>query len=63
MHERFSGHDIRRFREDDPGLIVIAHPECPPDVLAEADFVGSTQGMVEYVGGLAAIRQAARACC
>jgi quinolinate synthase len=54
VHERFSGSDIVRFRRDDPSLIVIAHPECPPDVLAEADYVGSTQGMVEYVGEHAA---------
>jgi quinolinate synthase len=53
VHERFSGADIVRFRRDDPSLIVIAHPECPPDVLAEADYVGSTQGMTEYVGKLA----------
>jgi len=53
VHERFSGNDIRHFREGDPSLIVLAHPECPPDVLAEADFVGSTQGMTEYVGELA----------
>jgi len=53
VHERFTGADIRRFRRDDPGIIVIAHPECPPDVLAEADYVGSTQGMTEYVGSLA----------
>jgi quinolinate synthase len=52
VHERFSGDDIRRYREGDPGLIVLAHPECPPDVLAAADYVGSTQGMAEYVGGL-----------
>jgi quinolinate synthase len=52
VHERFSGEDVRRFRRDDPGLVVIAHPECPPDVLSEADFVGSTQGMTEYVGTL-----------
>ncbi|HEY5426707.1 MAG TPA: quinolinate synthase NadA [Candidatus Tumulicola sp.] len=52
VHERFSGDDVRRFRQDDPKLVVIAHPECPPDVLAEADFVGSTQGMTEYVGEL-----------
>ncbi|MEO6836088.1 MAG: quinolinate synthase NadA [Candidatus Tumulicola sp.] len=52
VHERFSGTDVRRFREDDPSLVVLAHPECPPDVLAEADFVGSTQGMTEYVGDL-----------
>ena len=50
VHERFSGEDIVRFRHDDPGLIVIAHPECPPDVLQRADYVGSTQGMIEYVG-------------
>jgi quinolinate synthase len=52
VHERFSGEDVRRFRRDDPSLIVLAHPECPPDVLAEADYVGSTQGMSEYVGTL-----------
>ncbi len=52
VHERFTGEDVRRFRRDDPGLVVIAHPECPPDVLAEADYVGSTQGMTEYVGTL-----------
>jgi quinolinate synthase len=53
VHERFSGADIRRFREGDPSLIVLAHPECPPDVLAEADYVGSTQGMTEHVGRIA----------
>jgi quinolinate synthase len=50
VHERFTGADIRRYREGDPRLVVIAHPECPPDVLAEADYVGSTHGMVEFVG-------------
>ena len=60
VHERFTGSDVRRFREDDPSLVVIAHPECPPDVLAEADFVGSTQGMTEYVGSLSAAQPAAR---
>jgi quinolinate synthase len=53
VHERFTGADIRRFREGDPSLVVLAHPECPPGVLAEADYVGSTQGMSEYVGRLA----------
>jgi quinolinate synthase len=53
VHERFTGKDVSRFREGQPGLIVLAHPECPPDVLAQADFVGSTQGMTEYVGDLA----------
>ncbi|MBV9718870.1 MAG: quinolinate synthase NadA [Candidatus Eremiobacteraeota bacterium] len=53
VHERFTAHDIRRFREGDPSLVVLAHPECPPDVLTEADYVGSTQGMTDYVGRLA----------
>lgn len=50
VHERFTARDITRYREDDPTLVVLAHPECPPEVLAEADFVGSTQGMLNYVG-------------
>jgi quinolinate synthase len=49
VHERFTGDQIRAYRDDDPGLVVLAHPECPPDVLAEADYVGSTQGMTAYV--------------
>jgi quinolinate synthase len=53
VHERFTAEDVRRFRRDDPTLIVLAHPECPPDVLSEVDYVGSTQGMTEYVGELA----------
>jgi quinolinate synthase len=60
VHERFSGKDVRRFREGDPSLVVLAHPECPPDVLAEADYVGSTQGMSEYVGTLAACHPESR---
>jgi quinolinate synthase len=60
VHERFSGDEIRRFRIGDPSLIVLAHPECPPDVLAEADYVGSTQGMAEYVGELDAERSPQR---
>jgi quinolinate synthase len=60
VHERFTGDDIVRFRRDDPSLVVIAHPECPPDVLAKADYVGSTQGMTEYVGGLAKDSSAVR---
>src|SRR5579871_2251214 len=45
VHERFTGSQLRAYRQDDPGLIILAHPECPPDVLHEADYVGSTQGM------------------
>ncbi len=49
VHERFTGAQLRGLREDHPGLYLIAHPECPQDVLAEADFTGSTQGMVEHL--------------
>jgi len=49
VHERFSAEDIRDFRANHPGVIVLAHPECPPEVIAEADFTGSTAGMSDYV--------------
>ena len=49
VHERFTGKEIASYRGSTPGLEVIAHPECPPDVLAEADYVGSTHGMIEWV--------------
>ena len=50
VHERFSGEEMRGLRAIYPGLSIVAHPECPPDVLAEADFVGSTSGMIRFVG-------------
>jgi quinolinate synthase len=49
VHERFSGEELRAYREADPGVKIIAHPECAPDVLAEADFTGSTSGMIKWV--------------
>ncbi|HVR30182.1 MAG TPA: quinolinate synthase NadA [Thermoanaerobaculia bacterium] len=49
VHERFTGPEIHAYREQYPGLVVLAHPECPPDVLDEADFVGSTSKMSRYV--------------
>jgi quinolinate synthase len=42
VHERFTGDELRAYRDADPSVQIIAHPECPPDVLAEADFTGST---------------------
>lgn len=49
VHERFTGAELREFREADPSVQIIAHPECPPDVLAEADFTGSTAHMINWV--------------
>ncbi len=49
VHERFTGDELRGYRAETPGIEIIAHPECPPDVLAEADYVGSTAGMIAWV--------------
>ncbi len=49
VHERFTAPQLRSFREAVPGLKIIAHPECPPEVLKEADFAGSTSGMIKWV--------------
>jgi len=49
VHERFTGAELRAYRAADPAIQIIAHPECPPDVLAEADFTGSTAKMADWV--------------
>ncbi len=49
VHERFTGEEISDYKRNVGDLLVIAHPECPPDVLAEADYVGSTHGMINWV--------------
>src|SRR5580765_2317650 len=50
VHERFTPQDIRALRETHPGITILAHPECPPEVVAECDFAGSTAAMADYVG-------------
>lgn len=49
VHERFTGAEIRALRDDHPGVTILAHPECPPEVIAEADYTGSTADMSNYV--------------
>ncbi len=49
VHEQFTAEEIRTYRENDPGLVVIAHPECPPEVVDVSDFSGSTSGMIKWV--------------
>ncbi|HLJ53361.1 MAG TPA: quinolinate synthase, partial [Rhizomicrobium sp.] len=50
VHERFTAAEIRDYRQANPGIIVLSHPECPPEVVAESDFSGSTAAMIKYVG-------------
>ena len=50
VHEKFTAKDLAAFREQFKELVILAHPECPPDVLAESDFVGSTAAMIGEVG-------------
>ncbi|NIX78356.1 quinolinate synthase NadA [Microvirga terricola] len=50
VHERFTAEDIRSVRESYPDVVVLVHPEAPPEVVAEADFAGSTAGMIDFVG-------------
>ena len=49
VHERFTPEEIREYRKKYPGIVVLAHPECPPEVVAEADYTGSTSKMSNYV--------------
>jgi quinolinate synthase len=49
VHARFSAQDVRDMRAANPGVVVLAHPECPPEVVEESDFTGSTKAMSDYV--------------
>ena len=49
VHEQFNDQEIKEIRKNNPGIKIIAHPECPPDVIKASDFAGSTSGMIKYV--------------
>jgi quinolinate synthase len=49
VHERFTAAEVETLRVQHPGIIVLAHPECPPEVVASSDFAGSTAAMSDYV--------------
>ena len=49
VHDQFTEKEIHNIREKNPGIKIIAHPECPPDVIKASDFAGSTGGMIKYV--------------
>ena len=49
VHERFSAQEIEDIKKQNPEIIVLTHPECPPEVIAASDFTGSTSGMSKYV--------------
>ncbi len=49
VHEKFNDEEINEIRKNNPGIKIIAHPECPPDVIQASDFTGSTSGMIKYV--------------
>ena len=49
VHEQFNKKEINEIRQNNPGIKIIAHPECPPDVIKASDFTGSTSGMIKFV--------------
>jgi quinolinate synthase len=49
VHEKFTVSDIEAVREQFPDVIILAHPECSPEVTAASDFSGSTSAMIKYI--------------
>lgn len=49
VHERFSAEDVKQIRQRHDNVVVLAHPECPPEVLQESDYAGSTSQMDNYI--------------
>jgi len=49
VHDQFTAEELNQLRKNYPDLIIVSHPECPPDVIQSSDFTGSTSGMIQYV--------------
>jgi quinolinate synthase len=49
VHEQFTAEELNQLRKSYPDLVIVSHPECPPDVIKASDFTGSTSGMIQYV--------------
>ncbi|QDH14286.1 quinolinate synthase NadA [Formicincola oecophyllae] len=49
VHEQFTPRQIKQYRVMHPGVVVVAHPECPPPVIEAADFSGSTADMINFI--------------
>ncbi len=49
VHEQFTAKEINDIRKQNPEILILSHPECPPDVISASDFTGSTTGMIDYV--------------
>ena len=48
IHARVSAEDVARARAEHPGAQVLVHPECMPEVLEQADFIGSTSAIMQH---------------
>jgi quinolinate synthase len=49
VHDQFTAEELNQLRKRYPDLVIVSHPECPPDVIQSSDFTGSTSGMIRYV--------------
>ena len=49
VHEKFTAKEINDIKKQNPEILILSHPECPPDVISASDFTGSTTGMMNYV--------------
>ncbi len=58
VHELFTPEDVDNVRRQYPDAVILAHPECPPEVMAKVDVAGSTKKMVDYVRDVDAPRYA-----